>query len=68
MNLFTFFKFSTDFVFYTLFMLNLMLIFFFCQAEDDSCANVEEKGTDILIDSVPDEHNEASEQASETDR
>lgn len=49
-------------------MFNLMLIFFSCQAEDDSCANVEEKGTDVLIDSVPDELDEASEQASETGR
>lgn len=68
MNLFTFIKLSTDFVFYTSFMVNLMLIFFFCQAEDNSCTNVEEGGTDVLIDSVPDEHNEASEQASETGR
>lgn len=55
-------------MFYTLFMVNLMLTFFFCQAEDDSCTNVEEGGTFVLIDSVPDEHNEASEQASETGR
>lgn len=68
LNLFTFIKFSIEFVFYTLLICNLMVIFFFCQAEDNSCTNVEEKGTDVLIDSVPDEHNEASDQASETDR
>lgn len=48
-------------------MFNFMFIFFF-QAEDDSCTNAEEKDTDVLIDGVPDEHNEASERASGTDR
>lgn len=67
MNLFTFIKFSADFMFYTLFLFNVNF-FFFCQAEDDSCTNVDEKDTDVLSDSVPDEHDEASEQASETDR
>lgn len=49
-------------------MFNSLFLSFFSQAEDNSCANVDEKGTDVLIDSVPDEQNEACEQASETDR
>lgn len=49
-------------------MFDSMLMFFFCQAEDDGCTDVEEKGTDVLSDRVPDEHNEASEQAPEASR
>lgn len=54
-------------MFGTLFMFGLILISF-RQTEDNSCTKVEEKGTDILSDSIPDEQNEASDQASETNR